>query len=237
MQKIILLLVASVALTQAQDVLKFLPANVVQGVSKVRTAVEGVVKDAGRDGNEDVKDTKKPKFCNGLDCPAFEVTEKTKDYELRAYAASQWVQTALTGIDYQAAQYQMFMKLFKYISGNNVDKKKIAMTCPVIVRIIPGQGPACESNFTMSFFVAPSEGTPSAPSDPTVSIVKLPALKAYAAQFGGFANQAKYISKAHALGEALTTANKTFEQTYFYTAGYDAPFKLFNRHNEVWMLA
>ena len=60
-------------------------------------------------------------------------------------------------------------------------EKKIAMTCPVIVRIIPGQGPACESNFTMSFYVSPSEGTPSAPSDPTVSISKLPALQAYAA--------------------------------------------------------
>lgn len=238
MQKVILLLVVCVALTQAQDILKFVPANVLQGVSKVKAAVEDIIKpEAGPKDVQDVKGVNKPKFCNGLDCPPFEVKEKTEEYELREYAASHWVTTALTGIEYKPAQYQMFMKLFRYISGNNADQKKIAMTCPVIVRIIPGQGPACESNFTMSFYVSPSEGTPSAPSDPTVSISKLPALQAYAAEFSGFANEEKYIEHATALGKALDKAGKKFEKAYFYTAGYDAPFKLFNRHNEVWMLA
>lgn len=44
-------------------------------------------------------------------------------------------------------------KLFKYIGGNNEEKEKIAMTCPVRVLVHPSEGPFCESNFTISFFV------------------------------------------------------------------------------------
>ena len=55
--------------------------------------------------------------------------------------------------------------------------------------------------------------------------------------FGGFSNQDKNIAHAKELGEALKKDKKAFEDSYFYTAGYDAPFKLFKRHNEVWFLA
>lgn len=45
-----------------------------------------------------------------------------------------------------------FMKLFDYISGGNSGKTKIPMTSPVVTKIEPGQGPNCESTFTMSFY-------------------------------------------------------------------------------------
>lgn len=44
------------------------------------------------------------------------------------------------------------MKLFDYISGGNSAKTKIPMTAPVVTKIEPGQGPNCESTFTMSFY-------------------------------------------------------------------------------------
>jgi len=57
-------------------------------------------------------------------------------------------------------------------------------------------------------------------------------------QFSGFTR--KFIAwqkEAVALGDALTKDGITdFETKYYFTAGYDAPFKLFNRHNEVWFL-
>ena len=40
------------------------------------------------------------------------------------------------------------------------------------------------------------------------------------------------------LGEALERdgLGNTFIQEHYYTAGYDAPFKFRNRHNEVWFI-
>ena len=59
----------------------------------------------------------------------------------------------------------------------NLLEKKIAMTVPVIVRIIPGQGPACENNFTMAFYVAESEAP--APTNHDVTVISAPARNAY----------------------------------------------------------
>ena len=57
--------------------------------------------------------------------------------------------------------------------------EKIAMTAPVINRAIPGQGPACENNFTMSFFLAPSLKNPPQPGDARVFLSKLPQQTVY----------------------------------------------------------
>lgn len=46
-----------------------------------------------------------------------------QEYEVRQYEASNWVSTSLKGIDYDQAQYTLFMRLFNYISGDNVKSK------------------------------------------------------------------------------------------------------------------
>jgi len=186
-----------------------------------------------------IDNLQEPKFCNGLDCPKFTVITDTKDYQERAYEASKWTTTLISGMDYQSAVSEGFMKLFEYISGNNVDKKKVAMTAPVIAKVEPGQGPACESNFTVSFMVPfADQANPPKPSDPTVFLSELPALKAYVRSFGGFASGDDYVKEAAALSKALDKSNSTvqYASDFYYTAGYDAPFKPFNRHNEVWFI-
>jgi len=109
----------------------------------------------------------------------------------------------------------------------------VAMTAPVRVRVMPGQGPACVSNFTMSFYV--SKLPAPQPTDPTVELTKLPALKAYVKSFGGRPKEADWVKQADALAAALPKSAKV-EKDFFFTAGYDSPFKLFYRHNEVWIL-
>ena len=56
-----------------------------------------------------------------------------------------------------------------YIVGEKID-----MTVPVRTSIIPGQGPACEDNFTMSFFISPKVADPPMPSDSSVTLTTLP---------------------------------------------------------------
>lgn len=67
--------------------------------------------------------------------------------------AGMWASTVVTGVKYDKAVAAGFWRLFKYISGNNEQQQKVEMTAPVTVRVTPSQGPFCEDNFTISFFV------------------------------------------------------------------------------------
>jgi len=179
---------------------------------------------------------KAPKFCKGLGCPEFTILKKTKDYQLREYEPSRWVSTGAVGLDYREASTKNFHKLFDYISGQNVKKEKIAMTAPVINKVIPGQGPACESNFTMSFFVAGSNKGP-APTNKEVSLNRFNSMKVYVRSFSGYAmTWESYRKEFLKLEKAINDPSK-YDSSYLYTAGYDSPFTVFNRHNEVWLLA
>ncbi|XP_046548673.1 heme-binding protein 2-like [Haliotis rubra] len=177
-----------------------------------------------------------PKFCHGLGCPRFTVLKSVKgEYEAREYSASQWVSTNSVGVDYAEASRTNFMRLFKYISGKNSAGEKIDMTAPVIIKIIPGPGPACESNFTMSFFVA--RDNPPRPTDPKVSLQRFPSFRAYVRSFGGYYMESitPWLKEAEKLSGYLN--GTSYNTDYYYTAGYDSPFTFFKRHNEVWFIA
>lgn len=176
-----------------------------------------------------------PAFCNGLSCPQYRVLEN-KTYELREYVATNWVSTTSIDIDYDKANHDDFMRLFAYISGNNMEKQKIDMTAPVLNRIIPGQGAACADNFTMSFFIAPAEGRAPKPSDSKVFLSRFPSLRVYVRSFPEFASKQKWLKEASALAKELD-GKANYVKEYYYTAGYDSPFQLTNRHNEVWFIA
>merc|ERR1712127_951283 len=198
----------------------------------------GYLTGSNRDHKQQLETTWPPAFCNKLDCPKYTVIEQNKDYELREYEVSNWVSISQKDISWKQSQYSMFMKLFKYISGENKDKKKITMTAPVIDRIIPGQGPACEDDFTMSFFVSPTEGAAPQPSDPTVSLTELTKQRVYVRAFGGYAMFSfdPWAAQAAKLAEAIGDTSKYHSESY-YTAGYDSPARIFNRHNEIWFIA
>ncbi len=55
--------------------------------------------------------------------------------------------------------------------------------------------------------------------------------------FGGFASDEDALENAHQLRQDLGAAGKEFVENQFDAAGYDAPWDLFNRHNEVWVRA
>ncbi|XP_022110842.1 heme-binding protein 2-like [Acanthaster planci] len=178
-----------------------------------------------------------PFFCHELECPKFKEDYNSSDYQIRRYETSKWVSTTITGIDYQAASEEAFLRLYEYIQGQNDQKVKIPMTVPVINSVQPGLGPVCASNFTFSFFV-PFEfqsNTPK-PTNPELFLTTLDQHKAYVRVYSGFTNEKVFPKEAAALAAALNST-QTYDKSYYYLAGYDSPFVVHNRHNEIWFIA
>jgi len=180
--------------------------------------------------------TPRSKLCHGLDCPKYTVTNTTKKWELRHYEATKWVATHAQAMNKSEVNSGMFQKLFKYISGANVNGTKIDMTAPVATKVVHGAGPNCRSDFTMHFMV-PHQfwAAPPAPTDATVFIQDLPAMDVYVGSFGGRASDKDYIEAVEKLSNDLSNDGLDFTTDFFFEAGYDGPYTFFNRHNEVWL--
>lgn len=185
---------------------------------------------------------KKPSFCRDIDCPMFSVVKTLPNgVELRKYDAASWASTSYKGMSRDNGMSGSFMTLFRYIDGDNSAKAKIPMTAPVLTKIEPGAGPFCNNTFTTSFYNPYSYQKAGAnipkPTNPSVFIQNTPAMEVYVSKFGGFANDDDYKTKATQLMTQLQEANIPFDSNVWFTAGYDSPFTLVNRHNEVWALA
>ena len=144
--------------------------------------------------------------------------------------------------DSKAAGETAFWRLFRYIEGSNAKQMKIKMTVPVIMMmqpLQPGSGSFVKEDFTMSFFI-PFKHQKDAPA-PSAGDVELTTVKpfcAYVREYGGFSDIGKVETHYNELVNALKLQGiDDFYTNMFYTAGYDAPFKLSNRHNEIWLIS
>ncbi|CAL4156844.1 unnamed protein product [Meganyctiphanes norvegica] len=169
----------------------------------------------------------------------YDVIKTTESYEERHYPARKWVSTMSYSISYDTCHSEMFNKLFDYIDGQNDQGIKIAMTSPVTTLVQPGAGPNCESNFTRSFLI-PEDHTaaPPAPTNTDVFIEERPELlSVFVRQFEGFPNEDDYIREAAALAYDLNSSGEDgVNYDIWYMAGYDGPYTIENRRNEVWFL-
>ncbi|XP_077148929.1 heme-binding protein 2 [Ranitomeya variabilis] len=186
------------------------------------------------------KTVKQALFSSELQTPKWTAMETTSpDYEMRQYEPTKWVSTELIMVkDWDSAVSTCFMRLFSYIQGNNEKKVKVEMTAPVTTFIEPGTGPACESTITVSFYIPlDHQDDPPKPSEINVFVTERPQTTVYVRSFGGFTNGVKNQEQILQLSECLKRDGKLFDESIYYTAGYDSPFKLLNRHNEVWLIA
>ncbi|KAM9704255.1 heme-binding protein 2 [Menidia menidia] len=178
-------------------------------------------------------------FSTGLQNPKFTAEEKKEgqDYEIRTYQAAKWVSTSVSGMQSEDAGKTGFRRLFNYIQGNNQNKVKVEMTAPVTFRVVPGAGPACESQFITSFYIPDEhQASPPPPSDPEVFLEDRKEFTAYVRTYGGFANENTKREELQKLLDSLKRDGVEYVDHPYYTAGYDSPFKLTNRRNEVWIL-
>lgn len=125
-----------------------------------------------------------------------------------------------------------FRMLAGYIFGGNETGEKIAMTAPVLMQHNDG-----DSTTRMSFMMpgAYSSDVLPAPLTDEIEIHSEAGYRMAVTRFGGFASNKDIAREANALRAALNSNNISFREPVIYM-GYNPPFQLVNRHNEVGFL-
>jgi len=184
-----------------------------------------------------------PKFCRGLECPAYHVESAlSRDTELRSYSKVSWISTVVDSPSLDAAMNVGFMRLYDYIAGKNSDKVSIDMTAPVRVMLNQNQlfAPSNNNSYTISFFMSPNytkENPAPTPSDSRIFFESEGATDYFVKSYGGWSTELVLEQKASDLVDQLKDLGMTYDDSSIWFAGYDSPFRLFNRHNEVWVKA
>jgi hypothetical protein len=157
----------------------------------------------------------------------YRVIKKEKEFEIRFYPPAIFATTRSVAKSYRELGNTGFRKIAGYIFGNNETSAKIAMTAPVHMDIN-------EKGSSMSF-VMPSEYTLDKlprPTDGRVELHESPAVYIAAIEFSGYANDQKINQYKDQLSQILNKKGiKTIgNPTYL---GYNAPYELIGRKNEV----
>ena len=146
----------------------------------------------------------------GYETASYKVEKKEGSFEIRKYAAHKVASTSSSG---------GFGTLFRYISGENKEKQKIAMTTPVFMPA-SGDGKQREMQFVVPADVA-ELGAP-APTASNVKIKTMPGGRYAALRFSGQLNAKTQKKKLDQLRAKLKEKGlKSIGSPIF--AGYDPP--------------
>lgn len=158
----------------------------------------------------------------GYDSAPYRVVRRDGKVEVREYSALVLVETPMHGSD------DSFMRLFRFIGGNNAAKQKISMTTPVFMS---GTG----TNATMAFVMPKnlSAGTTPKPNETAVSVRENSGGQFAVRRFSGSRNEKNEVKALAELQAWLARENLKSEGVPIY--GYfDPPWTpSFFRRNEV----
>ncbi len=168
---------------------------------------------------------------------------KTDDiFELREYAPQVLAEIIVDG-DLEGAGNKAFRPLFRYISGENKSRGKIAMTAPVsqeqtgekISMTAPVSQQSVQGKWAVSFMMPASytmENLPT-PDDPNIKLRQVPACRVAAVRYSGFWSEKKFLRYKQELESWITVNNlKVIGEPVW--ARYNPPFTLwFLRRNEI----
>lgn len=156
----------------------------------------------------------------------YTVIESHDGFEIRAYEASLFTSVKLSTGEYESASSNGFSILAGYIFGGNKENEKIAMTSPVAMSL--------EDSITMMFMVPKKYnlGNLPEPNRQSIEFREEPAKVMAALRFGGWANNDRIEKYKDQLKEKLTTQGISFTNR-FYFFGYNPPYEVVNRKNEI----
>ncbi len=155
----------------------------------------------------------------------YEVVKKYDSFEIRNYEASLFTSVKLPIGSYKESSGRGFSILAGYIFGGNDRKEKIAMTSPVAMSL--------EDSMTMMFLV-PKENKDNLPkpNDEQIVFEEVPAKTVAAITFGGWADDDRIKEHRATLTAALDRQGIKYTNR-FYFLGYNPPYEVLNRKNEV----
>ena len=154
------------------------------------------------------------------------VKKKYNQFEIRSYETTLFTSVKLSTKGYKNSSSKGFSILAGYIFGNNERSEKIAMTSPVSMSL--------EDSTTMMFMVPKKlkKDLLPKPNQTGIEFKQEPAKTLAAIRFSGWANDTKIEKYKQHLKAALDAEGiKYTNQFYFF--GYNAPFEILNRKNEI----
>jgi hypothetical protein len=154
------------------------------------------------------------------------VKKKYDQFEIRSYEATLFTSVKLPTKGYKNSSSKGFSILAGYIFGNNERNEKISMTSPVSMSL--------DDSTTMMFMVPKklNKETLPKPNQSDIEFKEEPAKLIAAITFGGWANDEKIEKYKQELKAALNAEGIKYTDK-FYFFGYNAPYEVFNRKNEV----
>lgn len=158
---------------------------------------------------------------------SYKVLKATKNFEIRYYPSTTVASITSKSKSYRELGTTGFKKLAGYIFGGNSEKKQIAMTSPVHMYV-------GDTVSTMSF-VMPSHYTKTSlpvPDNSEITIDVHPEEFVAAIQFGGFASPEVIQKQTDLLMRSLMHAQIGF-YGHFRMLGYNPPYQLLGRRNEI----
>ncbi|MDA1182687.1 MAG: heme-binding protein [Bacteroidetes bacterium] len=161
-----------------------------------------------------------------IETPDYKVVKTLGDVEIRQYPKMIVAQTSLTDRSFENQGSNGFRTIAGYIFGGNEGSQKIAMTTPVVMRM--------DDSSTM-YFVMPKQYAKNdlpKPNSNNVRIVEESAKTLAVIGYGGFSSDEKIEKHRKKLENILLENNINTKGAYMYM-GYNAPWDVVNRRNEV----
>lgn len=156
----------------------------------------------------------------------YRVESSTDGIEIRVYDAALFSSVKLPTGTYDEHVSRGFRTLAGYIFGGNENNESIAMTSPVMMEL--------DTPMVMSFMVPKERARTNMPKpkDPSIYFTEKPVVRMAAIRFGGWANEKKIQEYKNTLVRKLE-AQGIAHTGKFAFLGYNPPYRLINRRNEV----
>lgn len=161
-----------------------------------------------------------------IETPEYEVLERLGDVEIRRYDRMVVARTSVGNSSFESSGSQGFRTVASYIFGGNERNQKIAMTAPVVMKM---------GDSASLYFVMPKqfsrEDLP-VPSSGAVELAEMEPQVLAVLRFGGFSNDARIREYCDRLAQTLLGRGIKTQSDFMYM-GYNAPWDVINRRNEV----